>query len=89
MDTAFFASHADLASEDFAALTTLAQRWKDHVAAGRFRLSIPVDTPLGANVPAANFWCTQHAYQDLPAVDPALLKELQKAGLVVFKGDLK
>jgi hypothetical protein len=70
-------------------LAALANRWKGHVAAGRFRLSIPTDTPLSADVPAANFWCTQYAYQDLPSVDPALLAELQKSALVVFKGDLK
>lgn len=89
LDKTFFDSRSSLTDEDADALTTLAERWKGHVAAGRFRLSIPTDTPLGADVPAANFWCTQYAYQDLPAVDPDLLAELQKAGLVVFKGDLK
>lgn len=74
---------------DTDSLTTLAQRWKAHVAEGRFHLSVPVDTKMGADVPAANFWCTQFAYQDLPAVDPELLAALQKSDLVVFKGDLK
>lgn len=50
---------------------------------------MPESTQLGADVPAANFWTTQFAYADLPAVDPELLAELQKADLVVFKGDLK
>lgn len=67
----------------------MADRWLGHLAAGRFKLSIPATTPLGADVGAANFWTTQYAYQDLPAMDPALLAELQKAGLVLFKGDLK
>lgn len=70
-------------------LARLADRWLDHLTAGRFKLSIPSSTPLGADVGAANFWTTQYAYQDLPAMDPALLAELQKAGLVLFKGDLK
>lgn len=70
-------------------LARLAERWREHLTAGRFKLSVPESTPLGADVGAANFWTTQYAYQDLPALDSALLAELQKAGLVIFKGDLK
>ncbi|KAL1408354.1 Hairy/enhancer-of-split with YRPW motif protein 2 [Vanrija albida] len=87
-DTSFFASHAALKDGDTEALSALAARWKAHSTSGRFRLSVPTSTPLGADVPAANFWTTQYAYQDLPAVDPALLAELQKSDLVMFKGDL-
>lgn len=80
---------SDFFPEDRGALDRLAQRWRQHVASGRFRISVPASTPLGADVPPANFWTTQYPFQDLPAVDPALVAELQQAGLVLFKGDLK
>jgi hypothetical protein len=89
LDASFFEPRATLSADDKASLAALANRWNEHLAAGRFRLSIPIDTPLGADAPGANFWCTQFAYQDLPAQDPALLAELQKSDLVIFKGDLK
>lgn len=89
LDTEFFASHTTVTSENAAALTQLATRWQSHLDSGRFQLSTPLDTKLGADVPAANFWTTQYAYQDLPAVDPRLCAELSKSDLVVFKGDLK
>lgn len=39
----------------------LAQRWKAHVAAGRFVCAIEPSTPLGAEVPGGEgFWCSYH-----------------------------
>jgi hypothetical protein len=69
---------------------TLASRWKSHLASGKFRLSVPTDTPLGLaqTDSLGGFWTTQYAYQDLPEAAPQVLAELQKADLVVFKGDL-
>lgn len=84
----FFAGHAALSNIETDSLATLAKRWQGHLDAGRFRLSVARDLKL--NVPSsADFWTTQYAYQDLPAVDPTLLAELQKSNLVIFKGDLK
>ncbi|WVQ83850.1 hypothetical protein IAT38_005994 [Cryptococcus sp. DSM 104549] len=90
LDTTFFTKHAStpLTSEDTSALTALATRWKSHVAEGRFKLSVPLDTKIGQETPLGGFWTTQYAYQDLPEAAPELLKELQKSDLVIFKGDL-
>lgn len=57
------------------------------MASGAFRLSIPTSSPLGAPG-LADFWTTQYPYQLLPERDPALLVELKKSALVIFKGDL-
>ncbi|KLT46139.1 DUF89-domain-containing protein [Cutaneotrichosporon oleaginosum] len=88
LDPAFFSAHANVSEADTRALSELSRRWRSHMASGTFRLSVPTDTPIGKDEPAANFWTTQYAYADMPALDPALLAELQKADLVVFKGDL-
>ncbi|KAL7423380.1 Hairy/enhancer-of-split with YRPW motif protein 2 [Cryptotrichosporon argae] len=88
LDADFFSkASTPLTGDDKAELAALAKRWKAHVEAGRFQLSVPTDKPLGADG-AHGFWTTQYAYQDLPAVAPELLAELQKADLVIFKGDL-
>lgn len=57
------------------------------MASGTFRLSIPTTAALGAPG-LADFWTTQYPYQLLPERDPALLVELKKSALVIFKGDL-
>lgn len=75
-------------AEDLVQLRELARRWKGHLASGAFKLSVPTDTPLGADTPIGGFWTTQYAYQDMPAIAPQLVDELAKAGLVIFKGDL-
>ena len=42
----------------------LAQRWKAHVAAGRFVCAIEPSTPLGAEVAGGEgFWCSHHVRQ--------------------------
>ncbi|KAK8846563.1 hypothetical protein IAR55_005649 [Kwoniella newhampshirensis] len=90
LDTTFFAEHAStpLTKEDTENLVTLAQRWKSHVSSGKFRLSVPLDTKIGAKTALGGFWTTQYAYQDLPAAAPEVLEELQRSDLVIFKGDL-
>ncbi len=89
LDPAFFSAHANVSDQDTHELSALSRRWRSHVASGVFRLSVPTSTPIGTDAPAANFWTTQYAYADLPALDPVLLAELQKSDLVIFKGDLK
>lgn len=89
LDESFFAdAKTPPTAEDSVQLRELAQRWKGHLATGAFKLSVPTDTPLGADTPIGGFWTTQYAYQDMPAVAPQLVDELAKAGLVIFKGDL-
>ena len=90
LDKDFFATvSTPPTEEEGAALKRLALRWEEHIANGNFKLSLPLDTPLGAGQSQqAGFWTTQYAYQDLPATAPDLLKELQKSDLVIFKGDL-
>lgn len=89
LDPTFFSANATLSKADTHELTALAQRWRGHVTSGAFRIPVSPDIPMGTNAPSVNFWTTQYAYADLPAVDPTLLAELQKSDLVVFKGDLK
>lgn len=90
LDTTFFSQHASqpLTDEDTTSLVSLGKRWKAHVESGRFKLSIPPDTPLGKAPALGGFWTTQYAYQDLPAMASDVLEELQKSDLVIFKGDL-
>lgn len=87
-DPTFF---SDLAVEDAARqhLETMVKRWKSYVDQGIFQLSVPLDTPLGADQPMANFWTSPHPYWNLQEHAPELFKELQASGLVIFKGDLK
>lgn len=67
---------------------SLIKRWRDYFASGTFALTTPNGAPIGMDVPLANFWCGPHDYPALPRQDPALLAELQKSDLVLFKGDL-
>jgi hypothetical protein len=53
-----------------------------------FKLSVPTSTRLGADTTEGGFWTTQYAFQDMPTVDPGLVKTLGQSGLVIFKGDL-
>ncbi|BGP57978.1 hypothetical protein JCM8202_001932 [Rhodotorula sphaerocarpa] len=88
-DPSFFPEDSGLTSEDRAALKSLITRWKGYVADGKFRLSVPADLKMGdKGGELADFWSYPNAFCDLPAMAPALLAELQKAGLVIFKGDL-
>jgi hypothetical protein len=88
-DQTFFAQHTEgLEQEDLDILSALSARWREHLSAGRFKLSVPLDTPIGKVTDLGGFWTTQHPYQLIPEKDPKLLKELKKSDLVIFKGDL-
>ena len=54
----------------------MAHRWSEHVSSGR--IAIATD----------GFWTQPLPYGQLPSAAPELLRELQHAGLVIFKGDL-
>jgi hypothetical protein len=88
-DQTFFAKHTEgLKQEDLDILSALSARWREHLSAGRFKLSVPLDTPIGKVTDLGGFWTTQYPYQLIPEKDPKLLKELQKSDLVILKGDL-
>lgn len=88
-DQSFFVNHAkDLQQEDLDILSDLSDRWREHLAAGRFKLSVPLDTPIGQHTDLGDFWTTQYPYQLIPEKDSKLLDDLKKSGLVILKGDL-
>ncbi|PWN52319.1 DUF89-domain-containing protein [Violaceomyces palustris] len=67
----------------------MARRWVSHLESGRFRLSVPVNTPLGSSTgPLCDFWTEPSSYANMATEAPELVSELQKSGLVIFKGDL-
>jgi hypothetical protein len=67
----------------------MVDRWRDYVSKGIFKLSVPLDTPLTGGGSdkgkAASFWTTPYPYWNLASLDPALIEELRKSGLVIFK----
>ncbi|KAH8923330.1 DUF89 domain-containing protein [Atractiella rhizophila] len=76
-------------SEQKDALESMRRRWEVYVKDGRWNLSVPLDTTLGGQVTGEEeFWSGPLPYSDLPTQAPVLLKRLQEADLVVFKGDL-
>ncbi|KAG2003504.1 DUF89 domain-containing protein [Coprinopsis cinerea AmutBmut pab1-1] len=90
LDPAFF---SDVAEQDTSLLVSeqvkgMASRWKSYVESGVFELSVPLDTPIGADAKAGEFWTTPYPYWNLHEHDPALFESLKKSGLVIFKGDL-
>lgn len=65
----------------------MAQRWQRYLNEGRFKLSVPLDTQLGQSTgQQGDFWTEPVGYADMAEQAPELVKELQKAGLVIFKG---
>ncbi len=68
----------------------MVRRWMRHLESGRFKLSVPVDTPLGADTGSANgFWTQPVSYANMATYSPELHDELRtKSDLVIFKGDL-
>jgi hypothetical protein len=66
-------------------LVTMVKRWESHVESGKFELSVPKKTPLGADHPRANFWTTPFPFWDMEVRDPVLFGELKQSGLVIFK----
>jgi len=78
-------------ASDAAALRTLCERWKKHLADGTFELSIPMDAGLGLQFPGsekAAYWHRPDGYWDLSKDNEILFRELKESGLVIFKGDL-
>lgn len=68
----------------------MVRRWMKYMEDGRFKLSVPLDTPLGADTGAANgFWTQPVSYANMAYYAPELHQELAtKSDLVIFKGDL-
>ncbi|SGY19843.1 BQ5605_C017g08345 [Microbotryum silenes-dioicae] len=89
LNPTFFPSDSGASDEDRQALNAMAERWQSYVDKGVFRLSTPLDLEMGApGGEIADFWTGPQAFADLPSEAPELLKELKKASLVIFKGDL-
>ncbi|KAG6828033.1 hypothetical protein H0H92_009570 [Tricholoma furcatifolium] len=85
LDSSFFTASGNSADEH---LTGLVTRWKKYLEQGIFKLSVPVDTPLGGNAPAAEFWTSPWPYWNMDQHAPELFETLKKSDLVIFKGDL-
>ncbi|KAK4051470.1 Hairy/enhancer-of-split with YRPW motif protein 2 [Microbotryomycetes sp. JL221] len=86
-DPGFFTESAS--SDDQQALSEMVTRWHEHVDKGRFRLSVPPDFEMGQpGGEIGDFWTSPFSFTELPTRAPALLEELQKSALVIFKGDL-
>lgn len=68
----------------------MVRRWMKHMEEGRFKLSVPLDTALGADTGSANgFWTQPVSYANMATYSPELHTELAtKSDLVIFKGDL-
>ncbi|EST08325.1 protein of unknown function DUF89 [Kalmanozyma brasiliensis GHG001] len=68
----------------------MVRRWMKHMESGRFKLSVPLDTLLGADTGSANgFWTQPVSYANMATYSPELHQELaSKSDLVIFKGDL-
>lgn len=81
---------ANFSAEQKAALDTCLSRWREHFETGRFRVTLPLDRALAETseritATSASFWTSPLSFASLPEHDPALLQDLQQAGLVVFK----
>ena len=67
------------------------ERWLGHLKAGRWQLSVPLETPLGPDCAASDalrraaFWTEASDFHAMPA---DLIADLRQSGLVIFKGDL-
>ena len=79
----FFGTNLD--SSGVASLTSLSRRWSEHFRTKRFQLSIPLKAAIGFTSPLSDFWTNPLAFHAIPTEAPELLKELQKAQLVIFK----
>lgn len=76
LDRTFFPDHDKRSSEDFEALETMVNRWKEYIQDGRLV------------VRAHQFWCTGLSYWLLKTEAPDLFEDLKQSDLVIFKGDL-
>lgn len=71
------------ASSEYLRLMVL--RWKKYLDDGVFSLSVPVDTPIGASLDAADFWTAPYAYWNMETQAPGVFGLLKGSDLVVFK----
>ncbi|KAG6837774.1 hypothetical protein H0H93_001701 [Arthromyces matolae] len=89
LDPSFFGSLAEASTPSSDHLTYMVTRWNKYIDEGIFNLSVPLDTPLGGDATAAEFWTSPWPYWNLEVQAPELFKTLTKSDLVIFKGDLK
>ncbi|CCM00959.1 uncharacterized protein FIBRA_03007 [Fibroporia radiculosa] len=75
-------------SDSRAHLRAMVSRWEKYIETGVFELSVPRDTPLGADNVKANFWTTPWPYWNMREQGPEVFAGLRESGLVIFKGDL-
>ncbi|KAI0729122.1 hypothetical protein C8Q72DRAFT_830244 [Fomitopsis betulina] len=74
--------------ESRAHLNDMVTRWAGYLESGVFALSVPLDSPLGASNPKADFWTSPFPYWNMQDLAPEVFGELRDSGLVIFKGDL-
>lgn len=87
LDPAFFPSGAS--PEQRRHLEAMVTRWQKYSEDGVFKLSVPIDTPLGGGSESqgrlAEFWTTPWPYWDLRERDAQLWEALRGTGLVILK----
>lgn len=71
----------------------IGKRTETHFGSGRFKLSLPMSSDLAqTSVDSKNspesYWTNPLSFAVIPEQSPELTTELQKADLVIFKGDL-
>lgn len=74
--------------ESYEHLAVMVKRWQKYVDEGVFKLSVPLDTPLGGGGEKgrkAEFWTTPYPYWEMENLDRELIQDLKRSGLVVFK----
>lgn len=82
----FSTSESDRSSpETRSNLEIMVNRWKSYLACGVFALSVPEETPLGANNVMADFWTEPWPYWDIKERSSELFESLREGGLVIFK----
>ncbi|KAI0037119.1 DUF89 domain-containing protein [Vararia minispora EC-137] len=67
-------------------LHALVSRWKRYIAEGKFRLGVPLDSPLGVADPKIDFWTSPWPYWNMEVIAPELFKELTTSMLT---GDVR
>ncbi|THG96798.1 hypothetical protein EW026_g5101 [Hermanssonia centrifuga] len=69
-------------------LREMVERWQRYLDNGTFGLSVPLETPIGAQNDKADFWTSPWPYWELKDKAPEIYEGLQASSLVIFKGDL-
>jgi len=90
LDPSFFNTSADTAhTPNFGHLKHMVSRWRNYVDQGIFKLSVPIETPLGGGgTEGASFWSTPWPYWNMESLAPKIFQTLKLSNLVIFKGDL-